>query len=128
MRKHQSAKPFVFYLLFILYCGNLAGNEVEQPVSLEQQVEGLWLYTGLITSSGEDLPLNGIFLFRNGVFVQYAQSKGEPAQVQGAMAHADIWGQSKNTVSNKGWNLILSQIRPVVGFLPGIFTLTPNIR
>ena len=88
MGMHQSAKFFVFYLLFILYCGNPAGNEAEQPVSLEQQVEGLWLYTGLITSTGEDLPLNGIFLFRNSIFVQYAQFKGEPAQVQGAMAHA----------------------------------------
>ena len=88
MGKHQSAKLFVFYLLFILFCGNLAGNETEQPVSLEQQVEGLWLYTGLITSGGEDLPLDGIFLFRNGIFVQYAQIKGESDQVQGAMAHA----------------------------------------
>ncbi len=88
MGKHQPAKLFVFYLLFILFCGNLAGNETEQPVSLEQQVEGLWLYTGLITSGGEDLPLDGIFLFRNGIFVQYAQIKGESAQVQGAMAHA----------------------------------------
>ena len=88
MGKHQSAKLFVFYLLFILFCGNLAGNEAEQPVSLEQQVEGLWLYTGLITTSGEDLPLDGIFLFRNGIFVQYAQIKGESVQVQGAMAHA----------------------------------------
>lgn len=84
----QSAKSLVFYFLFILFCGNLAGCEGEQPVSLEQQVAGLWSYTGLITPSGEDLPLNGIFLFSNGVFVQYAQYKGEPARVQGSMAHA----------------------------------------
>ena len=88
MRNHQPAKLFVFSLLVILYCGNLAGNEAEQPVSPEQQVEGLWFYTGLITSTGEDLPLNGIFLFKNGLFVQYAQYKGEPSQAQGSMAHA----------------------------------------
>ena len=68
MRKHQSAKHFIFSLLFILYCSNPAGNEAEQPVSLEQQVEGLWFYTGLITSTGEDLPLNGIFLFKKWPF------------------------------------------------------------
>ena len=88
MRNHQPAKLFVFSLLVILYCGNLAGNEAEQPISPEQQVEGLWFYTGLITSTGEDLPLNGIFLFKNGLFVQYAQYKGEPSQAQGSMAHA----------------------------------------
>ena len=88
MEKHQSAKLFVFYLLVILYCGNPAANEAEQPESPEQQVTGLWFYTGLVTSSGEDLPLNGIFLFKNGLFVQYAQYKGEPSQVQGSMAHA----------------------------------------
>ena len=88
MRKHLSAKPFIFYLLVILYCANPAANEAEQPISLEQQVEGLWFYTGLITSTGKDLPLNGIFLFKNGLFVQYAQYKGEPSQAQGSMAHA----------------------------------------
>ena len=88
MRKHLSAKPFIFYLLVILYCANPAANETEQPVSLEQQVEGLWFYTGLITSTGEDLPLNGIFLFKNGLFVQYAQYKSESARDQGSMAHA----------------------------------------
>ena len=88
MKKHHTARPVVFYLLLVLFCGNLAANEAEQPVSLEQQVKGLWFYTGLITSSGEDLPLDGIFLFGDGLFLQYAQYKGEPAQDQGAMAHA----------------------------------------
>lgn len=98
MRKLQPAKPFVFCLLFILYCGNPAANEAEQPVSLEQQVAGLWMYTGLITSSGEDLPLYGIFLFGKGVFVQYAQYQGEPAQAQGAMAHAGPYSAGDNFI------------------------------
>lgn len=98
MGKPQSAKSFVFCLLFILYSANPAGNETEPPVSPEQQVEGLWLYTGLITSGGEDLPLNGIFLFRDGVFVQYAQYKGEPARDQGAMAHAGTYSANDDFI------------------------------
>ena len=98
MKTHQSAKLFVFCLLFILYCGNPAANEAEQPVSLEQQVEGLWLYTGLITSSGEDLPLDGIFLFKDGIFIQYAQYKGEPGRDQGAMAHAGPYSAGDNFI------------------------------
>ena len=98
MKTHQSAKLFVFCLLFILYCGNPAANEAEQPASLEQQVKGLWLYTGLITSTGEDLPLNGIFLFGNGIFAQYAQYKGEPARDQGSMAHAGPYSAGDNFI------------------------------
>ena len=88
MKKHHTARPVVFYLLLVLFCGNPVADEAGQPVPLEQQVRGLWFYTGLITSSGEDLPLDGIFLFGDGLFLQYAQYKGEPARDQGAMAHA----------------------------------------
>ena len=56
------------------------------------------MYTGLITSTGEDLPLNGIFLFKNGFFVQYAQYKGEPAQAQGSMAHAGPYSAGDNFI------------------------------
>lgn len=93
MRKHQSAKLFIFCFLFILYGCEPAGNKAQQPVSLERQVAGLWFYTGLITADGEDLPLDGIFVFRNGTFVQYAQYKGEPARDQGAMAHAGPYSE-----------------------------------
>jgi hypothetical protein len=75
--------------MMIYFCsGNLAASEPEKTGNLEQQVEGLWLYTGLTTSDGTDLPLSGIFLFRDGVFVQYAEYDGEPVKDQGAMAHA----------------------------------------
>ena len=93
MKTRPSTKAFVFSLLFILCCANPAADEAEQPGSLEQQVEGLWLYTGLITASGEELPLEGIFLFRNGVFVQYAQFTGESSRGQGAMAHAGPYSE-----------------------------------
>ena len=93
MKKHRSASLVVFSLLFILYCVNPAAEEADQPGSLERQVEGLWFYTGLITPDGEDVPLEGIFLFRNGVFVQYAQYTGESSREQGAMAHAGPYSE-----------------------------------
>lgn len=98
MEKHQSARLFIFCFLFLLYGCEPAGNEAEQPVSLEQQVGGLWSYTGLITPGGEDLPLDGVFVFRNGIFVQYAQYKGEPARDQGAMAHAGPYSAGDNFI------------------------------
>lgn len=55
---------------------------------LEQQVSGLWRYTGLATSAGVEMPLAGIFLFKDGVFLQQAVFDGEPFEAQGAMAHA----------------------------------------
>jgi len=80
-------------LLLLLYGCEPAGNDSEQAGSLKQQVEGLWFYTGLITAQGKDMPLEGIFLFRNGIFVQYAQYQGEPAWDQSAMAHAGPYSE-----------------------------------
>lgn len=60
---------------------------LDEP-TLEQQVEGLWFYTGLTTSDGTEMPLTGIFLFKDGVFVQQSVFNGEPFEEQGAMAHA----------------------------------------
>lgn len=88
MGKCQSVTTFLLCIMVLLFCGRLVGAMEEKPASLEQQVEGLWLYTGLTTSAGKDLPLTGIFLFKDGIFVQYAEFKGEPAKDQGAMTHA----------------------------------------
>lgn len=60
----------------------------ENTAALEQQVNGLWLYTGLTTSDGTDMPLTGIFLFKNGVFVQQAVFDGGSFDDAGSMAHA----------------------------------------
>ena len=98
MKKQQAARPVVFYLLLIFCCGNPAADEAGQPISLGQQVKGLWFYTGLITSGGEDLPLDGIFLFGDGLFLQYAQYKGEPARDQGAMAHAGPYSAGEGVI------------------------------
>ncbi|MHA7815000.1 MAG: hypothetical protein ACX93N_00865 [Pseudohaliea sp.] len=53
-----------------------------------QAVEGLWAYTGLVTGDGQSLPLTGIFLFKDGTFLQQSIFNGEPFEAQGAMAHA----------------------------------------
>ncbi len=94
MRKHQTFKTLFICIIAFICCGNLAAGESEKPASLEQQVEGLWLYTGLTTSGGEDLPLNGIFLFKNGFFIQYAEFDGEPIKDQGSMSHTGPYSSS----------------------------------
>ena len=88
MKNYRTMKSLVWGTALYLFCGALLASEPDHSGMLERQVEGLWLYTGLTTSAGEDLPLDGIFLFKNGLFVQYAAFNGEPISEQGAMAHA----------------------------------------
>jgi hypothetical protein len=61
-------------------------------------VEGLWAYTGLTTSGGVDMPLTGIFLFKDGFFLQQSIFNGEPFGEQGAMAHAGPYGAGPRDV------------------------------
>ena len=56
--------------------------------SIAEQIDGLWMYTGLTTSDGTDLPLTGVFLFKDGVFLQQAVFDSAPFDTAGAMAHA----------------------------------------
>ena len=88
MNRQITIKRFFFYILVFLCCGNLAASEPDNAAMLEKQVSGLWLYTGLTTSDGKELPLKGIFLFKDDIFVQYAAFEGEPLKDQRAMAHA----------------------------------------
>ncbi len=60
----------------------------DESPSIAEQVEGLWLYTGLTTSDGTDLPLTGIFLFKDGMFLQQAVFNDGPFEEAGSMAHA----------------------------------------
>ena len=55
--------------------------------SIAEQIDGLWMYTGLTTSDGSDLPLTGVFLFKDGVFLQQAVFDTAPFDTAGAMAH-----------------------------------------
>ena len=55
--------------------------------------EGLWAYTTLQPGGkGENMPLTGVILFKDGVFAQQSIFDGEPFEKQGAMAHAGPFG------------------------------------
>lgn len=49
---------------------------------------GLWRYTSLGRTSGEEVTLDGLFVFLNGRFVQQALNLGNPMSAQMAQAHA----------------------------------------
>lgn len=64
-----------------------AGGD-DAAAAIEKQVAGLWKYTGLTSGDGQEMPLTGIFLFKDGTFVQQAVFDGTPFEEQGSMAHA----------------------------------------
>ena len=80
--------------LNLLLLGAIAGGIAvaacgdNTAAAIEKQVDGLWMYTGLTSGDGQDMPLTGIFLFKDGTFVQQAVFDGTPFEEQGAMAHA----------------------------------------
>src|SRR5690606_26888344 len=85
--------PFtrLFLLLAIIAIGGTgvaACGDASEAVGERDTVTGLWRYTNLIASDGEELPLTGIFLFADGYFMQQSIFDGEPFEGQGAMAHA----------------------------------------
>jgi len=84
-------------ILVFLY-GDLAISESASAGSTEKSVQGLWRYTGLTASSGDELPLTGIFLFKDSVFVQQAIFDGDPFDRQGAMAHAGPYSPKSESV------------------------------
>jgi hypothetical protein len=91
MKATPSANPLqtlLFCTAVALGSTSLHASESDPAKTLEQQVDGLWLYTGLTTSEGQDMPLTGIFLFKDDLFVQQAVFDGTPFGEQRAMAHA----------------------------------------
>lgn len=84
-------------ILMILY-GGVAISESATAGSTEKSVQGLWKYTGLTTSDGDELPLTGIFLFKDSVFVQQAVFDGDPLDRQEAMAHAGPYSPKSESV------------------------------
>lgn len=87
MKKQTRGRIVLLFAFAIFMCGKLAADQAGDAPTLEQQVEGLWVYTGLTSSAGKEMPLTGIFLFKDGVFLQHAVFNGEPIKDQGAMAH-----------------------------------------
>lgn len=64
-----------------------------------EAAEGLWAYTALIAGGkGENMPLTGVILFKDGVFAQQSIFDGEPFEKQGAMAHAGPYGAGPDGV------------------------------
>lgn len=99
MRSHYSIqKTFVCTIALLISACDFAGESSKSP-SIEEQVGGLWLYTGLTTSDGADLPLTGIFLFKDGVFVQQAVFDGGSFDEAGSMAHAGPYKPEPETGS-----------------------------
>lgn len=85
-------RPLKFVNLLLL--GAIAGGITvaacgdDTAAAIEKQVDGLWMYTGLTRGDGQGMPLTGIFLFKDGTFMQQAVFDGTPFEEQGAMAHA----------------------------------------
>lgn len=50
-------------------------------------VEGVWAYESLTRKGQEPYPLTGLFVFKDGLFVQHAINDGEPLAQQGGQAH-----------------------------------------
>ncbi|HET6564387.1 MAG TPA: hypothetical protein VFG52_03145 [Xanthomonadales bacterium] len=70
-----------------LLAGVFTTAAVAGEKSLEEQVNGLWYYTGLTTKDGTEMPLTGVFLFKDGVFLQQAVFNTEPFEDAGSMSH-----------------------------------------
>lgn len=76
-------------LLIVATVGSAIASELENDsMASVKTAEGLWEYTDLITRDGESLPLTGVFLIKNGIFLQQSIFHGDPFIEQGSMAHA----------------------------------------
>lgn len=94
MRRHHSALTPILYAMAMI----LTALSTTTNASAGEAVEGLWKYTNLTTSNGDELPLTGIFLFKDGTFLQQSIFNGEPFDEQGAMAHAGPYSSGPDSV------------------------------
>lgn len=75
-------------LMASLFSTFASAGEDSAVKALEQEVNGLWRYTGLTTRDGTEMPLTGIFLFKDGSFLQQAVFNSDDFAAAGSMAHA----------------------------------------
>jgi len=54
-------------------------------------VEGLWAYTELAPRGQKGMPLTGMFVFRDGLFVQQTINDGEPFEAQVGQGHCGTY-------------------------------------
>ena len=85
-------------------------TNAEMSIDQLKAVRGYWAYDGLVTSQGQSLPIDGVFLFEGGVFLQQAVM-GDPADSAAeAMAHAGPY-----TATEKGVDLKAQQTISISG-------------
>ena len=81
-------------LLYVIAAVSIAieaGATPQAPDSSSEAAEGLWAYTGLTPPGHEEFSLTGMFVFKDGKFIQQSINDGEPFETQGAMAHAGTY-------------------------------------
>jgi hypothetical protein len=83
MHFYRTIYTALLLMLSLSFAGNAFANKTIVP-----ETEGLWEYTDLITKAGQSLPLTGVFLIKDGVFLQQSIFNGESFEEQGSMAHA----------------------------------------
>jgi len=62
-----------------------------EEVSASSAIEGLWAYTAIAPGGRNEVPLTGLFLFHQGIFVQQAINDGEPFDEQMGQAHTGTY-------------------------------------
>jgi|GEM_PF-3321825 len=93
-------------LLSLLGSATAVASDDSAQKALEAQVNGLWLYTGLTTKDGTEMPLTGVFLFKDGVFLQQAVFNTEPFEAAGSMSHT---GPTRAEPATGSMHLIATQ-------------------
>ncbi len=76
----------IYSAMFLALTLATAGSHAAE-MEILPETEGLWEYTDLITKTGKSLPLTGVFLIKDGVFLQQSIFNGESFSEQGSMAH-----------------------------------------
>ena len=89
MRK--AIKSFLLLYVLAVSIALEAGATAQAPESASEGAEGLWAYTGLTPRGQGEFSLTGMFVFKDGKFVQQSINDGEPFETQGAMAHAGTY-------------------------------------
>ena len=87
MRKAIKSFPFLYVIAVSIALAAVATAQSPESAA----VEGLWAYTGLTPQGQEEFSLTGMFIFKDGKFVQQSINDGEPFETQGAMAHAGTY-------------------------------------
>lgn len=112
IRVHRAAPACSCLLLMMLWLLAATPSSAD-PVD---DAEGLWEYTGLVTRDGQSLPLTGVFLISEGVFVQQSIFNEEPFATAGSMAHVGpYWagGAGMRLTSNQTLSLDPKSDAPV---------------